>query len=127
MRKLIPLLILLTGQAFVFPATGPEFDSYFLDACLRFDYFHTGTAKEETFSSDETWKEPVWAGSKTNLIDTLNLGKYQVQVFDLQTNALIYSRGFCSIFGEWQTTAEAIKGVKRSFSESVRIPCLRGR
>jgi hypothetical protein len=122
MKNRIFLLILLVGQFAAYPATGPSFETYFTDGCLRFDYFHTGTAKEETFSVDETWKEPVWPGSRTNLIDTLNLGKYQLQVFDLKTNALIYSRGFCSIFGEWQTTGEALKGIRRSFSESVRCP-----
>ncbi len=122
MKRLIPFIILLIGQAAAFSASGPEFEAWFTDGCLRFDYFHTGTSKEEAFSTDETWKEPVWPGSRTNLIDTLNLGKYQVQVFDLKTSALIYSRGFCSIFGEWQTTEEALKGVRRSFSESVRFP-----
>ena len=122
MKNRISLLILLIGQAAGYPGTGPEYDAYFSEGCLRFDFFHTGTAKEECFSVDETWKEPVWPGSRTNLIDTLNLGEYQVQVFDLKTNALIYSRGFSSIYGEWQTTGEARKGVRRTFGESVRFP-----
>lgn len=57
-----------------------------------------------------------------NLVDTLNLGEYMVRVFDVETNALIFSRGFSSIFNEWQTTDEAGEGKYRTFSETMRLP-----
>ena len=99
-----------------------SFDRFFLDKTMRLDYFHTGTSDEEHYSYDEIVQEQFWAGSITNLVDTLNLGKYLFKIYDVKTNQLIYSRGFSSIFGEWQTTGEAVKGVWRSFSESVRFP-----
>ena len=34
---------------------------------------------------------------------------------------MLYSRGFSSIYGEWETTGEA-KEVNRTFSESLRFP-----
>ena len=34
---------------------------------------------------------------------------------------LLFSRGFSSVFGEWETTAEAQK-INRTFSESLRFP-----
>jgi hypothetical protein len=34
---------------------------------------------------------------------------------------VLYSRGFSSIYGEWETTAEA-KEADRTFSESLRFP-----
>jgi hypothetical protein len=102
--------------------TGPSFDSYFIDQTMRLDYFHTGTHDQEFYSYDAIYQEPQWAGSKQNLIDTLDLGKYLFKVFDLQTKTLLYSRGFCSIFGEWQTTDEAKQSIWRSFSESIRFP-----
>jgi hypothetical protein len=89
---------------------------------MRLDYFHTGTHDQEHYSYDEIFQEPAWGGSKVNLIDTLNLGKYLFKVYDVKTNALIYSRGFNSVFGEWQTVDEALRGVWRSFSESIRFP-----
>ena len=98
------------------------FDRYFIDKTMRLDYFHTGTHDKEVYSYDEIFQEPVWAGSKVNIIDTLNLGKYLFKVYDIQTNELIYSRGFSSVFGEWQTVGEALKGVWRTFSESIRFP-----
>jgi hypothetical protein len=43
-------------------------------------------------------------------------------VADLQTHRTIYSRGFASIYGEWETTGEARDGVWRTLQEAVRVP-----
>jgi hypothetical protein len=98
------------------------YERFFTNKTMRVDYFHTGSKGQETFSLDEVIEEGEWPGSNVNLIDTLNLGEYLVRVFDVQTNLLIYSRGFSSIFNEWQTTDEALAGVYRTFSESARLP-----
>ncbi len=42
-------------------------------------------------------------------------------MIDRKTNRVLYSRGFASIYGEWETTGEA-KDVRRTFSESLRFP-----
>ena len=99
-----------------------NFDNYFENKTLRVDYYHTGTATTEVISLDQVYEEGVWAGSRRNLIDTLNLGKYLVKVFDVATNQLIYSRGFSSIYGEWETTGEARDEKSRTFHESVLLP-----
>ena len=125
MKKLL-LALSLAIPNLLFPVAGPGFDQYFTEGCLRLDYFHTGTDKDEFYSCDEIWKEPVWPGSRSNLIDTLNQGKHLFQVYDDKTGELIFSRGFCSIFGEWRTTDQARKGIRRSFSESVRFPYPKG-
>jgi hypothetical protein len=62
-----------------------------------------------------------WAGSRTRLLDDTNLGKYLFVVVDPQTNQPIYSRGFASVFGEWETTPEA-KLTYGTFHESMRFP-----
>ncbi len=67
--------------------------------------------------------EGEWPGSFTNLLDTLNLGDYFFRITDLSSNQTIYSRGFSSLFNEWQTTDEAAAGHDRTFHESVRFPC----
>jgi hypothetical protein len=54
-------------------------------------------------------------------VDETNLGRYFFEVKDLATNRLLYSRGYASIFGEWETTDEA-KTLRRAFTESVRFP-----
>ncbi len=97
------------------------FDYYFLDKTMRFDYFHTGNAKEEIFAPDRTVSDGPWPGSKTILVDPLELGLYLFEVSDKESNMLLYSRGFASVFGEWQTTPEAEEGYG-TFHESIRFP-----
>ena len=100
----------------------PAYERFFLNTAMRVDYFHTGTKAQESFSLDQVYEEGTWPGSRINLVDTLNLGEFMVKVFDQGTNLLIYSRGFSSMFNEWQTTDEAATGAFRTFSESVRFP-----
>jgi len=98
-----------------------QFDKYFNDKTLRIDYFHSGNNETEFYTIDELIEEPFWGGSKTNLLDTFEFGNYYVNVFDAKKNELIYSRGYSTLFNEWQTTDEA-KTTSRSFRESVVIP-----
>jgi hypothetical protein len=89
---------------------------------MRLDYYHTGNEKEERFSVDRIVLEPLpWPGNPARPIDTTNRGKYFFEVTDAATGTVRYSRGFSSIYGEWETTAEA-KDVNRTFSESLRFP-----
>ena len=89
---------------------------------MRLDYYHTGDAKQEVFSLDRVVIEPLpWPGHPSQAIDSSNLGKYFFEVRDAKTKQLLYSRGFASIYGEWETTDEA-KTIKRTFQESLRFP-----
>jgi len=89
---------------------------------MRLDYYHTGDASQEVFSVDRVVIEPLpWPGDPAQAIDSSNLGKYLFEIRDLKSNQLLYSRGFASIYGEWETTDEA-KSMKRTFNESLRFP-----
>jgi hypothetical protein len=92
---------------------------------MRLDYFHTGNSTQETFSLDGAVLEGPWPGSLARTIDDTNLGKYLFQITDRRTNRLLYSRGFASIYGEWETTPEAGE-VNRTFHESLRFPAPTG-
>ncbi|MGB9600208.1 MAG: M64 family metallopeptidase, partial [Myxococcota bacterium] len=98
-----------------------NFDEYFLDKTMRVDMYITGNHLEEVISLDEIIEEGRWAGSKKNLIDYTNYGCEQLRVLNSKTQRMIYSRGFCTLFGEWQTTDEA-KQIKRTFHNTVRFP-----
>jgi len=98
------------------------FEKTFSEKTLRFDYYHSGTAGHEEISVDQFRVEGDWPGSRKHLVDDTNLGKFLFQVIDVASNRVIYSRGFCSIFGEWETTAEASQGIWRTFHESQRFP-----
>ncbi|HEX8635612.1 MAG TPA: IgA Peptidase M64 [Pyrinomonadaceae bacterium] len=89
---------------------------------MRLDFYHTGNAAQELFSVDRVVVEPLpWPGNPRRAIDESNLGKYLFEVRDQKTNRLLYSRGFASIYGEWETTDEA-KVANRTFQESLRFP-----
>ncbi len=99
---------------------GP-FDDLFIDSTMRVDFYHTGGLGSEVVALDRVVNDGPWPGSRTRLIDDSNLGKYLVEVLDRDTNRCIFSRGFASIFGEWETTDES-KLAHRTYQESVRFP-----
>jgi hypothetical protein len=119
--SLIPILI----SIFIISASAQDIDSfnkYFIDETMRIDYYHIGDAKEELITLDQIYKYGNWAGSRKNLIDGLNLGRYYVKIYDAVSNQLIYSKGFDSYFGEYKTSTEGIDGIKKTFHESAIIP-----
>ena len=114
-KHLLMLFALLPMMAWA------QFDQYFTDASLRVDYALTGNRTETTFSLVEMIREPYWSGSKTNLIDSLEFGNYIVRVYEAGTDNLLFSKGYQNLYGEWQTTAEALK-ITKTFEESVVVP-----
>jgi hypothetical protein len=103
-------------------ASAGDFDATFTGATMRLDFFHTGNAATEIVTLDRVRVEGPWPGSQTQLLDRTNLGKYFVEVVDLESQTMIYSRGFASIYGEYETTGEAADGVMKTISEAVRFP-----
>ena len=91
-------------------------------ATLRIDIQHGGDAGTEHFALERLVVEPLpWPGNPARPIDDSNRGMNLVRVLDAETGRPLYSRGYSTIFGEWQSTAEAA-GMQRSFQESLRIP-----
>ncbi len=109
--------LLVAALAVVVPASSPAQ----APATLRLDYFHTASADEEHFALDGVVQEGPWAGNPARPLDDLNLGKYLFEVIERATNRTLYSRGFASICGEWESTGEARRGY-RTFHESLRFP-----
>ncbi len=98
-----------------------NFDKYFYDKVLRFDFMLAGNNLETHVYPVGLREEPSWAGSVTNLISPFNYGNFKYEIFDDSSDNLIYSKGFCTLFQEWQTTAEA-KKVNSSFYEVATMP-----
>jgi hypothetical protein len=109
------VVLLISTSAFA------GFNDWFHNKSLRVDYYHSGDFQTEYYSLDEAKIEPYWGGSFNNLVDTFNYGQYYFKVFDKETDSLIYSRGYGTLFGEWQTTAEATT-TTRSFTETIVCP-----
>jgi hypothetical protein len=104
------------------PVSPPQAARFDYTRTMRVDYFHTGGPKSgETLALDRVVNDGSWAGSRTQLVDPTNLGKYAVDVREAASGTLLYSRGYASVFGEWETTSEA-REQHRTFHESVRFP-----
>lgn len=119
-QKYVPIcfLILFLPQLLFAQA---KFSDYFENNTLRVDYLLTGTDDSVEIIIGQLKKEPNFGASHTNLIDPYNMGTYRYQVFDRKTDSLIFSKGFCPLFQEWQTTEEA-KYEKRSFYQVAILP-----
>jgi hypothetical protein len=98
-----------------------DYESFFQDKTMRLDYYHSGSSKEEHFAVDQIVADGKWPGSKTILMDPLELGLYFFEVRDKESDRILYSRGFASVFGEWQSTPEADKEWG-TYHESLRFP-----
>ena len=119
-RSILTIIVILTASAAL--CGGVVFNDYFIDETMRVDYFHIGDSDEELITLDRIYRQGTWAGSLKNLIDTFDNGRYYVKVYDGAGETLIYSRGFDSYFGEYQTTGAAARGVRRSYHETALIP-----
>lgn len=117
MKKSLALIVLL----FVVSTASAQFDNYFFPKSMRYDYYHAGNSEKEYFFFDKVLEEPYWAGSRTQLTDALGYGNHQFRIYDTATGRLIYSRGFCSLFQEWQASPEA-KVTQIAHPESVVFP-----
>lgn len=98
-----------------------DFSKYFTGKVLRFDYMFAGNSTTTTVYPLSMKEEPYYGGSETNLTDKLNLGNFRYELYDKAGGNLIFSRGFCTLFQEWQTTGEA-KSINRSFYEVAALP-----
>ena len=116
--KLSLLLIITATLSFNLKA---QYDLYFTNQQLRIDYYIFGNSDTCYYALDKYVMEPVWGGTRKHLVDSLGYGDYLVEVLLHDSDIVIYSRGYCNLFGEWQSTSEA-QSVIKGFNESVIIP-----
>lgn len=95
--------------------------SYFFQRTLRIDLFHTGNARTEVFSLDGLMEEPYYSGPINNALKVCDYGTHKFQLIDAETEEVIFSKGWNSLFHEWQSTSEAQK-TSRTFPESLLMP-----
>ena len=102
------------------PAPSP-FDAAFSPRTMRVDFWHTGGPPGEIVAFEKAVDDGPWAGSRTHLVDELNLGTYRFEVRDPASGRVLFSRGYASVYAEWESTVEA-KKTARTFGESLRFP-----
>lgn len=118
------ILFLLLGTLIMITSTmqGKQFNHYFLDETMRIDYFHIGDDSTEIITLDHVYRYGIWAGSRVNLIDEFNNGRYYAYIYDAESNELLYTKGYDSYFGEYKTSTPAINKIKKTYHESILIP-----
>lgn len=119
MKKLLCLLLILSGWGYC--QAQASFDTYFEKKSLRVDFVLGGNSGSQMAALLQLREEPVWGGPVRNLIDGFFYGGYYVNVYDKASNALIYSRGFNTLFEEWQTTEQAKKETQ-AWTNSISVP-----
>ena len=115
--KIFTLLIILPFLA----NSQNNYSKYFKNQSLRFDFLLGGNKTEVKVYPVQMKMEPNWGGSKKNLIDVFNYGSYRFRIFDIRTDSLLFSKGFSTLFQEWQTTAES-KTTDRTFYQAAIFP-----
>jgi len=119
---LLTIMLSLSAFSFSYSQSFEKFEKFFNDVTMRIDYNHVGNSAEEIISIDHVFKYGSWAGSRVNLIDNFNNGRYYLKIYDAGSGELIFSKGFDSYFGEYQTSQAAIDGIKRVYHETAIIP-----
>src|SRR5438552_14549938 len=105
MRVLSFACVLATGVC-VAAAQTTSYDRFFTTETMRVDYAHTGGPGGEELALERLAADGAWPGSRTNLVDETNLGTQFFEVADRDSGRVLYSKGYASIFGEWETTPE---------------------
>ena len=119
--KSITLIFTFLVLAIKLSFASVDFDTYFEHKTLRIDYLLGGNAKEQTVFFQNLKKEPHWGGTRVNMLDPFNYGNYRFKLIDKASGKVIYSRGFNSLFQEWQSTPEA-KTLNRSYYQVNVMP-----
>ena len=90
---------------------------------MRVDYFHTGGPKAgETIALDRVVNDGDvgWAAARSSSTRPI-LANTGSRFETSEREPPLYSRGFASVYGEWETTGEQ-KTAHRTFHESLRFP-----
>src|SRR5262249_46811340 len=86
-------LIVLAASARWLPAADPGDAfrrSFTAERTMRVDVFHTGGPSGEIVALDRVVNDGPWPGSRTRLVDDLNLGAFLYTVVDPATNAVLF-------------------------------------
>ncbi len=97
-----------------------DFDQYFTPERLRLDFVLAGGSQEQHAYLQEMHRECGWVGPRNGLVDKFGYGQYWFEAFS--GNDLVFSKGFCTLFEEWTTTAQASQ-VEMAATQTIWMPC----
>lgn len=121
MKRLKLILLLICGFLTSAGFAQEGYDTFFTNKALRIDFLLGGDALSQHVYVDKYSEEPLWAGTRTNLVAPFEYGEYLFKAFDKATGREIFKMGFSTLFFEWRTTTEA-KTLPRAYSQAVVMP-----
>jgi hypothetical protein len=121
MKKCIHLFLMLCLLLPLQTIISQTFDQYFDAGVMRIDLVFSGTASETSYALSGVKKEQFYGGPLTNLIDAFDYGDHKFVVKDLNSGDVIFSKTYCTLYREWQTTEES-KHIRRAYPHVLRFP-----
>jgi hypothetical protein len=121
MRYSQHILLILSLLLLLHPLHGQNFDRYFEEGVMRIDLVFAGTADETTYALTGVKKEQYYAGPLSNLVDVFDYGDHLFVVKDKASGEIIFSKSYCTLFREWQTTGES-RSLRRAYPHVLRFP-----
>jgi len=112
--------------AFHLAGAQTPYQDHFTGEVLRLDFLLAGGADSQMVYLDGMKKEQPWAGPRDSLVHPFGYGNYQLRVTEASSSEVIYTRGFSTLFEEWQATRQA-KEHPRAFAHTIRMPFPRGK
>lgn len=97
------------------------FTDYFADKTLRVDYIFNGNTSKQDICLDGLSSLPSWAGRKHNLAELPLQGNGQIVMREINSDKVLYTTSFSSLFQEWLETDEA-KTTTKGFENTFLLP-----
>ncbi len=94
-----------------------------VDGAIRVDFSIAGNRDTAIVCIEQLKLAKAHSGFKEQEIDTKNYGNFRIRLLDEQNNTIIFSKGFSSLFEEWQSTNEATIQ-NQSFYHCMYVPLL---
>jgi len=115
-------LIIIFSSLLIYSAySQADYSTCFTDERMRMDLVFAGNDRDINVYFEKVKKEPLWGGTRINLVDPLDRGQFQFRILDRNSKKLLFSRCFSTLYEEWQTTTEA-ENIERSLTASVVFP-----
>src|SRR5262245_32603864 len=97
MTRMRPFVVALSAAAVAAAAAAQPsspFQRSFTEQTMRVEFSHSGGPAGERVRVVRIVADGAWPGSRSSLVDDLDLGDYRVEVADRMTGESLYAHGF---------------------------------
>lgn len=88
---------------------------------MRIDYQVFASLNLDSIAIHSVYAVDAFSINKNSFIDSFEYGMHKIEIYDSLSNKLIFSKGFSSLYEEWQHTPEAMEKIQ-AFEMSFLFP-----